>query len=466
MAAIVTMRRRVRQQPQRLLQIDRSNPITRALETLLPLAGHTHDAVTGMPWTVTQGAAPLTYGVGALGRGMLATASATPSYVSRTQPSAITSSSSQAITMRYRLVFPVMPPNMTSCGVMQWADTAGSGAPRYYVRMSGQANGSGILDFYFLTGYRGPVTVQPGAECIILHAFDGVTHTIYVNGVSIGSFTGTWTDNAGAFFLGRGYNSPAGTFILSDFGVWSRGLSANEARIDAANIHRLHKAPRRMLQIGGVAAPADTSLAGTASSVLSASGSLSTSIRLAGAAGLQVSASGALSTAIRLAGSASSIFTASGSLSGSAAALTGTAVFQVAASGSLSTSIPLAGTAFSSVTASGTLAGSGAALTGTAVVQVSGSGSLTTSISFAGSAALRVSASASLASFGAVLAGTALVRVSATGALSTSVPSVVIDASKVPLARTVTFNGCIRTVVFKGGIRTVVFAGGTRTVRF
>ena len=41
-----------------------------------------------------------------------------------------------------------------------------------------------------------------------------------------------------------------------------------------------------------------------------------------------------------------------------------------------------------------------------------------------------------------------------------------IDATMVPIARTVTFGGCLRAVVFKGGIRTMVFAGGTRTVRF
>lgn len=75
-----------------------------------------------------------------------------------------------------------------------------------------------------------------------------------------------------------------------------------------------------------------------------------------------------------------------------------------------------------------------------------------------------VSAGARCAPTG-VRAFTSVGAVFATGNIAIPDP-VFIDATKVPVVRTVTFDGCIRTVVFKGGIRTTVFAGSTRTVRF
>lgn len=79
------------------------------------------------------------------------------------------------------------------------------------------------------------------------------------------------------------------------------------------------------------------------------------STALAGAAIAQASASGTLTTAIRLAGTASAVATASGTLLGSAAALAGSAVAQASASGALSTAIRLAGSAVAQATAAGTL---------------------------------------------------------------------------------------------------------------
>jgi hypothetical protein len=172
-------------------------------------------------------------------------------------------------------------------------------------------------------------------------------------------------------------------------------------------------------------------------------------IELAGAVVARAASTGALTTSVRLSGTAQAAAAAAGALSTSVR-LAGAALASAAGTGALSSAISLAGAVAAQSSASAQLQGSAITLSGGAYVQTSAAGSLATSIRLAGAAAAQSTAAGVLA----------------TAPGGTQPPTVEIDATKIPAARTVIFAGRARAVVFQGGIRTVLFAGGTRTVRF
>lgn len=162
---------------------------------------------------------------------------------------------------------------------------------------------------------------------------------------------------------------------------------------------------------GGAAA-----LDGSASSIATAAGTLTTAIPITGAAAVVATASGALSTAIPLAGQAASISVAGGALTTSIT-LSGSALSQASAGASLTTQISLSGSAVAQALASAGLTTAPQGLAGSATSQSSASGSLLTQIPLAGTASAYATGSGNLTTM-TPLAGVAASVSSATGALT------------------------------------------------
>lgn len=326
--------------------------------------------------------------------------------------------------------------------------------------------------------------VTPGWHDVLAVHRPGAGNQLYVDGVSVAA-------NAAAGNLRAGSALRLGSFgLFTTLGFQGRTAVCHIFRGDvSAQYQSLRDNPWQVFEDPSAdedlfaetvtLPPADTSLAGAAIGQISATGALSTSVRLSGAAALAASASGALSTGI---------------------GLSGAAAVQASAAGTLTTAVRLAGTAAMRMSAAGTLAGAGAELSGAASAQILASGELSTSISLTGAASVRASASGSLAGAGAILtgatalqmsaagvlssairlAGAAVARMSAIGTLgSTRVPIELPDISKISPARIVIFEGGGSRVVPFGssGSRVTPFGGtgsritpfegsGSRTVRF
>jgi len=270
---------------------------------------------------------------------------------------------------------------------------------------------------------------------------------------------------------GGTYNFPSMDTSLSHVSVYG-GRCLSPAEIDRlyADRHQvmavLPRFPYAALAAAGPAA--DTALAGAATTVASASGSLSTAIRLAGSSTATATASGTLNTTIRLAGAAQAQASATGTLS-TAIRLAGLAQAGVVGTGTLTTAIKLTGAASAVAAAVGALAGGGAGLSGAATAAASGAGTLITGIPLTGAAYARASAVGALTT-GIALAGAAAASSTAAGMLVETGPSAeIIDVSKISAARIVVFESSgSRVVPFEGsGSRVVPFEGsGSRVVVF
>lgn len=183
------------------------------------------------------------------------------------------------------------------------------------------------------------------------------------------------------------------------------------------------------------------SLAGSAASVTLASGTLTTQIRLQGAALAAAVAAAGLTTAIRLAAAAQAGAQASGDLTtgGGAAALAGNALAAAIAAGALTTIIRLDGAALAGAIAQGVLAGGAADLQGVAIAGALAAGDLTTAIRLAA----------------AVLAGA-----DSTGALTTQPAGLAADAQAIAIAA----GGLTTSIRLAGAAASVVQATGSLDV--
>jgi hypothetical protein len=389
---------RFNQQPQQAVPVDAGYPLARRLVSYLPLAGQVRDAVGGI-WTVTNGTIPLTYGAARRGRGMAVVSASTPSYVARPSPAEITTATNQPLTLRFRLAIATVPTSGATSGILCWADAPDSGSPRYYARLTGNANGTGTLEFYYSTSggvYRTPIIVQTGGDYILHHTFDGTTHSVYLTGAYQGGFTGAWTLNPGSFYIGRGFNAPVASYLVSDFALWDRALSGSEVRADAENPWQVFPAPRRLWAVasGGTTfsytASGGFTLSGTAATVRSATKAATGGLQLSGQAATARGAVRSASGGFQLSGSAAQArgkaFTASGGISFSGAASILKGVARLASGG-----LTISGAATAIVTTATqsriVIAAGGFALSGTAAVIRVCTRATSGGISFAGSAA-------------------------------------------------------------------------------
>lgn len=165
----------------------------------------------------------------------------------------------------------------------------------------------------------------------------------------------------------------------------------------------------------------ETTLAGVAADVVSATGALTTQIPVAVASVSVATAAGALSTGIPLAVSATVQATAAGALA-TQITFSGAALVQALADGALSTGIPLLADALSQAAASGDLTG-GSGLAGNAAAIAAAIGNLTTEISLQGAAVAQALAAGGL-TVGAGLSGAAIGQATAAGEIITGIPLV------------------------------------------
>lgn len=159
-------------------------------------------------------------------------------------------------------------------------------------------------------------------------------------------------------------------------------------------------------------------LTGAALDVASATGALSTQIKFGGAAADIASATGALTTNIKLAGSAANVANATGALSAQIK-LAGNALSQALATAGFDTGVLLSGNAQDIATAVGALT-TQIRISGVAQDTVIATASLTTQIKFTGNAQAIAAAAGSLVGSATLLSGNAADIVTATAALSTA----------------------------------------------
>lgn len=420
----------MRYQPYGPARLSPSSGLNRGVVCAIPLTGTSYtDAADGKIWVPKPGSVQPIFEGSPRGVG-LNLKGAGAAYVSRAIPAPVSLSTTQPITLRFRVYFRVA--NVIS-GLMSWGTTAGDGAPRFYARLTSSSQ----LNFYYGGGYRYSSPIVANREYLVTHTFDGSLQSTYVNGVLIGSAASGWGGNAASFFLGSGFDAAQGgtDYLISDFVAWNRALSPQEVANDAQSPWMLYSAPDES-RVAASAAP--THLAGATFSSASASSALSTAIRLAGSGAAAASASSSLTTAVTLAASVSAVAAASGSLT-SQISLAAASVALVSVTGSLTTAIPFSGSAVSSSSAIAALT-TGSGLAAAIAAQASASASLTTTISLASTAAAQSAtgaalttqiplagstASAAAASAGLStqvrLASSALAQVSAGSSLSTSV---------------------------------------------
>jgi hypothetical protein len=240
----------------------------------------------------------------------------------------------------------------------------------------------GFLEAYFSSGSRGVGSTSLVTGVPIVVSVDSIDSASkgYVNGALEVSFSG-WGSAGSVSRIGSTNNS--GT---SNWGVgaqvflgFSSVLTAAEHKIISDILLRdpmeLFAQPQPILW-GGASAPA-AALAGAASDVASASGTLSSGIRLAGGPAAVAGATGSLTSGIPLAGQAAAVSVANGVLNTSVR-LSGDALAQVIASGILTSGIPLAGNLISVALSNGGVLTTQIPLSGAAVAQAAATASLTT----------------------------------------------------------------------------------------
>lgn len=231
---------RYNQQPPQPV-VDQSSPLARGLVAYMPLAGKANfDVVDGSTWA-TAGTSPAAYDGAPRGLG-LRVKGAAAAYVTKPIPAAISSNVTQQLTLRFRLYLKSLT---TTSSIMSWGTGAQDGAPRFYARMT-----NNLLSFYYAGGYGNGINPATSVdrEYIVHHTFDGVTHATYLNGVLVGTSLGAWSGNSSTLYLGSGFDGTNAStdFLLSDFALWNRALSASEAASDAQNPWQLFAAPRRL----------------------------------------------------------------------------------------------------------------------------------------------------------------------------------------------------------------------------
>jgi hypothetical protein len=280
---------------------------------------------------------------------------------------------------------------------------------------------------------------------IVCGTYDRVNQKLYINGQLKVSkaFTGAFANSTDPFAVGSrgGGNQTTQQLTGATVGlvlIFKRTLTDMEVASLSANPWQLFAAPEEDYE-SSVAPAVGAALSGTGPALASATGVLTTAIRLAGSAGATASATGTLTTGISLAGTAVAQAAAAGTLTTSirlagtvagqasasgtlttAIALAGSAAAQALASGTLTTGIALTGGASAVASAYGTLTVPTAGLTGTAQASATASGVLTTAISLAGRADAATGASGTLTT-GIALAGSAGAQASATGVLTTGI---------------------------------------------
>jgi len=158
-------------------------------------------------------------------------------------------------------------------------------------------------------------------------------------------------------------------------------------------------------------------LEGNAADVATATGALTTGIKLAGTPADVATATGALTTGIKLAGTPADVATATGALT-TGIKLAGTPADVATATGALTTGIPLAGTPADVATATGALT-TGIKLAGTPADVATATGALTTGIPLLGNAACVVTV---IVLETVELTGLAQAVVTVAGDLTTQIP--------------------------------------------
>lgn len=266
----------------------------------------------------------------------------------------------------------------------------------------------------------------------------------YVNGVPVAwaatpAASSVIGSSATAFQLGTAVDGGPVNGRIGKFTSWGRALTAGEAKLLYEQPWAMYTPIQRRIYLASPAGGA-AALAGVATGQSSASGGLTTDIRLAGAAAGQSSASGALTTDIRIAGAAVALATADASLT-TTVSLAGAAASVSVASGVLTTQIRLEGSALAQAVASGAMSGgallqgaaygqsdaSGAlstqiALAGVAAATAAGAGDLTVQIRLSGAAVASATGSADLTTASSGLAGSALSTGAGSGSLTTQIP--------------------------------------------
>jgi hypothetical protein len=200
--------------------------------------------------------------------------------------------------------------------------------------------------------------------------------------------TGTTTSTSGEVVAGTWNASSLGTADgslvecrLQQTGGGSSGSGANRRRIEIGAVEW------NVVYTGAAAA-----LEGSAAAESSATGALTTEIRLAGEAAAESSATGELTTGIPLAGEAAAQAAAAGTLTDAPAELESSAAAESSATGALTTEIRLAGEAAAESSATGELT-TGIPLAGEAAAQAAATGNLTDApVAFEGGAAASAAA--------------------------------------------------------------------------
>lgn len=161
-------------------------------------------------------------------------------------------------------------------------------------------------------------------------------------------------------------------------------------------------------------------LQGASLSVASASGALSTQIRLAGNAVSVSQATGGLTAQIRFSGDAIAQAVSAAALT-AGIKLSAAAVSSAAANGSLSAMINLIGSAAGQASASGSLTTGASGLAATAAASAAAPASLTVQIQFSATALAQAAGIATLSTVPSGLSGNAIVQASAPAAMTASI---------------------------------------------
>lgn len=211
------------------------------------------------------------------------------------------------------------------------------------------------------------------------------------------------------------------------------------------------------VECGDPSPVSDAEITAHAAAIVRTIDRMTTGAALTGAATGGASATGALSTAIRLVGAAIAGASAAGSLSAPINLVGASATISAAGAGALTTTIRLDGAAVAAAIASGTLNTSG--LAGAAVAGAAGASVLTTQITLSGAAIAAALASGALTATAANLAGGAVAGVSGAGVLSTGIP-----LAGAATASVVGAGGLVTAIQLAGAASAAISAGGNLVV--